>query len=210
MTESTFTREVAVRIAAEGDGRTLEARLVPYNETATVNDGTGAYQERFLPGAFSSQMRAANRIKAFLNFRHRQGISDQIGYAQTIEDRTDGLHGHLRVLENPDGDKALQLVEAGMLDRLSIEFQPIKDRVVDGVTERVKARLVGVALTPQGAYDGAAVLAVREEDEDDDDPDEAVAAARVNLEPVPPLDRERLEKLGMKVPVHDDTSEEDD
>ena len=187
----TFVREVRVDVSAEGDGRTLVSRLVPYNELATVNDGDGPYQETFLPGAFDSQTKAASRIKAFLNFRHRQGISDMIGHATKIEDRADGLHGELRVLENPDGDKALQLVEAGMLDRLSIEFAPIKDRVVDGVTQRVKARLVGVALVPEGAYAGAQVLAVREEEPD---------PAPVVIEIPPPLDAERLERLGLKVP----------
>lgn len=198
----TLTREVAVRIAG-GDGRTLVSRLVPYNEVATVNDGTGPYQEEFLPGAFSAQMRAAHRIKAFLNFRHRQSISDQIGYAKTIEDREDGLHGELRVLENPDGDKALQLVEAGMLDRLSIEFEPVQSRTTDGVVQRVKARLVGVALVPQGAYGGAAVLSVREEDEAEPLPEHTDApgalseAHRAMPEPPPPLDLERLERLGI-------------
>ena len=33
----TFTREAIVSIAEEGDGRTLIARMVPYNETARVN-----------------------------------------------------------------------------------------------------------------------------------------------------------------------------
>ena len=65
----TFVREVRVDVSAEGDGRTLVSRLVPYNELATVNDGEGPYQETFLPGAFDSQTKAASRIKAFLNFR---------------------------------------------------------------------------------------------------------------------------------------------
>ena len=72
----TFQREVEVQIDKEG--RTLISRLVPYNEVATVNDGMGPYQEMFVPGAFDSQMRAAHRIKALLNFRHRQSLSDVI------------------------------------------------------------------------------------------------------------------------------------
>ena len=163
MTE-TLHREVAVRIAQDGDGRTLVSRLVPYGEVATVNDGDGPYQETFDTGAFKAQMRAAHRIKAFLNFRHRQGLSDIIGHAANIEDRGDGLHGELRVLDVPDGDKALKLVEAGELDRISIEFQPVKDDVIDGVVHRVAARLLGVALVPEGAYGGAQVIAVREDE----------------------------------------------
>ncbi len=155
-------REVVVSLA-EGQGRTLISRLVPYGEVATVDDGRGPYKERFAPGAFNAQLRAASRIKAFLNFRHRQSIADQIGHAQTIEDRTDGLHGELVVLDTPEGDTALKLYHAGVLDRLSIEFQSRKSRVVDGVVERLDARLLGIALVPQGAYSGAEVFAVREE-----------------------------------------------
>ncbi len=156
-------REVAVTVA-EGDGRTLEARLVPYNETATVADAPDftPYQERFAPGAFKAQTRAAHRIKAFLKFRHSDDINNQVGYAQAIEEREDGLYGKLRVLETPGGDTALALIHAGMLDKLSIEFAALRSRVVAGVSERVDARLLGVALTPEGAYPGAQVIAVRE------------------------------------------------
>lgn len=187
--QETFRREVSVSMAETGDGRTLEARLVPYNEVATVDDGAGAYQEMFLPGAFNAQMRAAHRIKAFLNFRHGQTLQDQIGHATRIEDRDDGLHGELRVLENADGDKALQLLAAGMLDRLSIEFQPVRQKVVGGVLQRISARLLGVALVPEGAYMGAEVLAVRE-----------AAETESVVEAPPPLDdelRTRLEALGI-------------
>jgi HK97 family phage prohead protease len=170
MTETeTFRREVSVEIAEAGDGRTLVSRLVPYNEIATVNDGDGPYKETFVPGAFNKQLSAANRIKAFLNFRHSRSLGDQIGHATKIEDRDDGLHGELRVLETVNGDTALKLYEAGVLNKLSIEFQPVRDKVVNGVVHRVAARLLGVALVPEGAYDGAAVLAVREDEDGDGD-----------------------------------------
>lgn len=165
MTEfETFRREVSVTLD-EGDGRTLVARLVPYNEVATVSDGMGPYKERFIPGAFNAQLRAPSRIKAFLNFRHRQGIADQIGHATEIDDQPDGLHGKLRVLNTPGGDTALELYRAGELTKLSIEFENRKSRKVGGVIERVSARLLGVALVPEGAYAGAEVIAVREQPE---------------------------------------------
>jgi HK97 family phage prohead protease len=197
--QTTLVREVSVDLEAEGDGRTLIARLVPYNEIATVSDGGAPYQEMFLPHAFKAQMRAAHRIKAFLNFRHRQGLEDQIGYAKSVDDRADGLHGELRILDGPDGDKALALLEAGVLDKLSVEFQPIKDRIVNGVVQRVSARLVGVGLVPEGSYPSAAVLAVREQPEDDEDEDEVGT-----IEMPTPLGDEmiaRLQRLGVRVPA---------
>lgn len=156
-------REVSVTLG-QGDGRTLVARLAPYNEIATVSDdGVTTYQEMFVPGAFNAQMRAASRIKAFLNFRHSQSFGDQIGHAETIEDREDGLYGEMRVKPGQAGDDALHFVREGLLDRLSIEFYSLRDKIVDGVVHRLDARLLGVALVPEGAYSGAEVLAMREQ-----------------------------------------------
>jgi HK97 family phage prohead protease len=157
----------------------------------------------FVRGAFSRQKSAAHRIKAFLNFRHGQSMSDQIGFAKSVEEREDGLHGELRVLEGSDGDKALQLVREGMLDGLSIEFRvpPGGTRVVDGVVQRVRAHLDGVALVPRGAYAGAQVLAVRELEEeieqDEDDPTaELMQGLRYSV-----AECEALERVGVTVPA---------
>lgn len=187
-------REVAVSLA-EGDGRTLVSRLVPYNEVAVVDDGRGPYKERFVPGAFNAQLRAADKIKAFLNYRHRQGIGDQIGHARQIMDRTDGLHGELKVLDTATGETALQLYHAGVLDRLSIEFVSRKHRLVDGVVERLDARLVGIALVPEGAYTGAQVLAVREEPEESEQVDETLLPLDLDPELVA-----RLRAQGIALP----------
>lgn len=162
MSQEIHRREVAVELG--GDGRTLVSRLVPYNEVATVtDDGLTTYREMFLPGAFDAQTRAAHRIKVFLNYRHGRALQDQIGHAAKIYDGDDGLHGELRVVEHPDGDKALALHQAGVLDKLSIEFIAERSKTsADGVVQRIRARLTGVALAPEGAYSGAEVLAVRE------------------------------------------------
>lgn len=191
MTDETQTlrREVSVHVS-ESDGRLLISRLVPYNEVAEVDDGQGPYKERFLPGAFNAQLRASHRIKAFLNFRHRQSLSDQVGHAESIFDGTDGLHGELRVHKTPAGDTALELYNAGVLDKLSIEFRSFRERVVDGVVERLDARLLGIAMVPQGAYEGAEVLAVREQPEtvvfEPIPLDPALAASLARLMPVSP------------------------
>ena len=187
----TFRREVSVSLD-EGDGRTLISRLVPYNEVATVDDGMGPYKERFVPGAFNAQLRAPSRIKAFLNFRHRQGIADQIGHATEIDDQLDGLHGKLRVLNTAGGDTALELYRAGELTKLSIEFENRKSRIVDGIVERLSARLLGVALVPEGAYTGAQVLSVRVAPELPDVP---------QLKPFDPVLARRMAALGLEVPA---------
>jgi HK97 family phage prohead protease len=156
-------REVSVGLVKEGDGRTLVSRLVPYNEVATVSDDGGMthYKEAFAPQAFNAQMNSPHRAKVFLNYRHGQSLQDQIGHARELRDLEDGLHGDLRVLEHPDGDKALAFVHDEALDKLSIEFRPERSEMIDGVLWRTKATLLGVALCPEGAYSGAGVLAVR-------------------------------------------------
>jgi hypothetical protein len=68
------------------------------------------------------------------------------------------------MLSTPDGDKALELVKEGVLGGVSLEARPMKNtKTREGVVQRVKANLRAVALTRFPAYDGARVLAVREE-----------------------------------------------
>src|SRR6185369_2204365 len=106
-----------------GDGRTIDMRIVPYNTPATVADPPHyqPYEEVWMPGAFDRQLKAANRVAAWLNFEHEQGIRGIIGHGNELRDAQDGLHGSFRVMENPDGDKALQLVRDGVLTGISLE-----------------------------------------------------------------------------------------
>ena len=66
------------------------------------------------------------------------------------------------MLNHPDADKALELVNEGVLTGVSIEAIPLKSVRENGVMRRVKARLVNIALCRSPAYPGAEVLAVRE------------------------------------------------
>ncbi len=156
----------------EGDGRTLTGRVVPYNVVASVADPPTyqPYLESFAPGAFRSQLSAANRIDVLLNYEHRQGISDIVGRGVSLDERPDGLYGTFRMLSHADGDKALELYHAGVLRGLSTEFAVRKSKTVDGVVQRTDARIGNVALCrefgsgfagPKASYPGAEVLAVR-------------------------------------------------
>lgn len=165
------TREFPVEFAAVGDGRTIDARIVPYNISARVSDPPDftPYEEAFVPGAFERQLNAPNRVNIWLNFEHEQGIRGVIGHGVELQERADGLYGSFRVHDNPDGDKALSLVREGLLTGLSLEFASLRSRVVDGVTQRVRAHIDKVALcrAEKAAYEGAAVLALREGAEDE-------------------------------------------
>lgn len=189
-----FVREFPVEFAETGDGRTIDARIVPYNVPARVADPPDftPYEETFLPGAFERQTRAADRVKIWLNFEHEQGIRGIVGHGIELHDRADGLYGSFRVHDNPDGEKALALVREGLLTGLSLEFAALRSRVVEGVTQRLRAHIDKVSLCRTPAFADARVLALREAQEEADA--EAPAEEPPAEEPEPEADEAAAEE----------------
>lgn len=199
-------REFPVEVSEGGDGRTLEARIVPYNTPTQVvdrveNGGTGVpYMESWAPGAFDRQSGAVSRVKVWLNFEHERGLRGIVGHGVQLDSREDALYGTFRVHDNSDGNKALQMVRDGLLTGISLEALPLRTRrTAEGIVERVRAHLEKVSLCRMGAYAEANVLALREEPPPDDDesvpepapepaPDEPseadLALQRVGFEPL--------------------------
>lgn len=169
---TTLVRSFDLPLADSWDGRTLDVRVVPYNVPATVSDPPHftPYREAFVPGAFERQLSTPGRDRVFLNFEHEQGIRGVIGQSLEFHDRDDGLHASFGVHENADGDKALMLIRSRVLTGLSLEFAALASRRVDGVVQRVRAQLDKVSLCRFPAYEGAEVLAVREEPDDLEQP----------------------------------------
>lgn len=160
-----LVREVAIETDVS-DGRTLEIRVVPFDEVATVADPPDftPYREQFMPGVFEKQTRAANRI--LLNFEHIQGLSGVVGHGVELRETADGYHGVFRIHDSADGEKALTLLREGVVAGGSVEFLPLRSvRTRDGIVQRVKGHLDKLSLTRQPAYKGSAVLAIREEPE---------------------------------------------
>ena len=167
-----ITREFPAELLATGDGRTLDVRIIPYNSVSRVSDRPGEfYDEEWLPGAFDRQLAAPNRVDVLANFEHQQGISGVIARGTELRDSDEALEGTFRMLTHSDADKALELVNEGVLTGVSIEAVPLKSERVDGVVKRVKARLVNIALCRSPAFSGAEVLAVREAPEPEPEPD---------------------------------------
>ena len=73
MSEERIVREFPVELT-EGDGRTIDARIVPYNKPTRVRDGSGQVLPVMASGAFEKQTRAADKVKVLLNFEHQQGL----------------------------------------------------------------------------------------------------------------------------------------
>lgn len=178
----------------EGDGRTVDLRIVPYNTVARVSDPPlhEPYDEMWLPGVFSKQMRAANRVDlvddeeqgdaVFMNFEHDQSLRGIIGHGVELRDEPDGLHGTFRVHDNDDGEKALYLVRERLMRGVSLEAVAHRSTKRGGVTARAAATLRAVALCRRPAYQGAQVLAVRTEPVDP-------------IEPAKPMPDETVERL---------------
>ena len=166
MSDEILHRTFAAELAA--DGRTVDCRIVPYGERITHNDGLGGrpegepYEEEWVAGAFTHQLRAANRVTA--NVEHEQGIHGIVGHGLALREELDGLHGSFKIHENGGGPIALELIQAGVLDGVSLEARPKGEpRIVDGVVQRVKADLLAIAFCRFPAFATAKILALREQ-----------------------------------------------
>ena len=145
---------------AESDGLTVFGRLVPYGETATVNDGAGPYREQFARGAFEGSIarRGHDRIKLYL--QHNRSVLP-IGKMVEHEDREDGLHGAFQVSDTTVGRDAITAVNDDLAGGFSVGFRSLDHRVEDGVTVRTEADLAETSLVETPAYAGAEISGVR-------------------------------------------------
>jgi HK97 family phage prohead protease len=215
-TETVIDQTIRRTFAASlepGDGRTVDCRIVPYGEQIEHNDGLGGlpvgmpYKEEWMLGAFSGQERAANRVLA--NVEHEQGVAGIVGHGVMLREQADGFYGSFKIHDDAAGDKALLLIKEKVLTTVSLEARARKTvRTRDGVIRRVKAHLRGIAFARFGAYDGAAILAVRAPAIDDEVViDEALLAL-----PIPAETIERCRRLGLALPsryqAHPDTPDE--
>jgi HK97 family phage prohead protease len=197
-TEPTYAVRTYSVDLVEGDGRTVDVRIVPYGERVQANDGLGGvprgviYEEEVLPGAFDHQLNAANRVH--VNVEHEPGINGVVGHGLALRSANDGFYGSFRLHDTPAGNTTLELVRAKALGGVSFEARFVKSiRTAAGVVQRVKANLRNIALCRDPAYSGALVLGLRTEQD--------VFIDEQNL-PIP-FDAElaeRIEALGLEVP----------
>ncbi len=191
-----IVRTFAAKLTA-GDGRTVDVRIVPYGERITHNDGLGGvprgvdYQEEWLPGVFSHQLNAANRVVA--NFEHQPGIGGIVGKGLELREAPDGFHGSFKLLETQAGDTMLELIREGSVEGVSLEATPVRNVKAGTVIQRAKANLRAIAFTRFAAYNGARVLALREEHETTLDAD-------LLAFDIPPALARRIAEAGVKLP----------
>lgn len=160
MTEllTTEALETPISVRSEDD-RLIDVRIVPWGVVGRTAQGP----ERMRRGAFRGQAPDSVSLEAIGAHGADPGVR-LAGRSVALEDREDGEYGTFRVSRTRDGDELLELARDGVYRAASAVFEPMQSRSTpDGVTERVAARLHRVGIVERGAYDGAAVLAVRSE-----------------------------------------------
>lgn len=153
MTAPQERRELHIRaaVAETDETRTVTGVGVPYGETITI----WGQRERLAPGSVE-----AEGCKLFS--RHR----DPIGLVTEARDDAEGWHPTATFSRTATADEAYTLARDGVLDGLSIGFDPIEwhvERDEQGdviVYDRVAVR--EVSLVPFPAYPSARVQDVRE------------------------------------------------
>lgn len=150
----------------DGDGRTVEGRVVPYDAPAPLF-GDRVF-EVFKRGAFTKTLRERGKGVPLYLTHHARSL---IGRAVEWRDQDDGLHASFRVSETDQGEEALTLIRDGALHSFSIGFIPVpgKTKIIDEdnrkvIYERSEVKLDHVALVPNPAYRQARVLALRSEE----------------------------------------------
>lgn len=149
-TPTTQTRELHIRAAVNAADRTVTGVGVPYGETITI----WGQRERLAPGSVE-----AEGCKLFS--RHRDPIGIVIDQRQTDQ----AWIPTARFSDTPTANEARQLALDGVLDGLSIGFDPIewhieRDDAGDVIVyDRVAVR--EVSLVPFPAYPSARVESVR-------------------------------------------------
>ena len=154
--------------ALDVDQRLVELRAVPYGVETRLST---RLVETFAARAFANASKDPGRVKLWLGHSTQGG--QLVGSAELVEDRSDGVYIRARVSATAAGSDLLTLARDGVLDEASVEFQPIPQdmqvsrRGDDTVVRHKRARLLGVALVPHGAYGrNAVVLSVRDQDSD--------------------------------------------
>lgn len=144
--------------------RIIEIIAMPYDEIAFVEFPVGSgrmIREVCERGAYEGVQRRANRIK--VNRDHE--IQRTVGRCRALyPSRVEGLVAEMKIAQTPLGDETLALADDGILDA-SAGFLPFpggetwtENRSLRRLT---KCWLGHIALTPEPAYEGANMLALR-------------------------------------------------
>jgi HK97 family phage prohead protease len=140
--------------------RTIELIVMPYERETMVAHRGRMVTEICARGAFDGIERRANRIR--VNRDH--DVTRTVGRAVALHpSREEGLVAEVRIARTELGEETLTLADEGILDA-SAGFLPMPggENWVGRTRRRFTKLWLGhIAMTPDPAYEGARVLAVR-------------------------------------------------
>jgi phage head maturation protease len=143
--------------------RVIELVAMPYDQDAIVEVRGRTVIESCAPGAFEGIGRRASRIGVYRD--HAKARDDYVGRSQALHpSRAEGLVAELRIARGDLGDQTLEMAEDGLLDAsVGFAVMPGGERWLENRRRRRLERLFvdHIAMVPEGAYEGARVLAVR-------------------------------------------------
>lgn len=149
--------------------RIVTGIAAPFDEEALILDPQyGRVNEVFRRGAFTKTIQLSEQSgrKVKLLALHDQH-SMPLGVATNLREDAIGLYGEFRISNTRDGDEVLSLLEDGALDSFSVGFMPVNGKTRYNerakLVERLEVRLFEVSLVNLPAYQGAKVLALRED-----------------------------------------------
>lgn len=135
----------------QGDGHTLTGIAVPFGQVINTWEG----RETFDPDCVFD---GADTAK--IMWQHDR--TTPIGVITKATPTSEGLKIDARISDTQAGRDALTLVRDGVIDSLSIGFQPIEDAYDDaGVTHRRHVRLLETSLVSFPAYSAARITGTR-------------------------------------------------
>lgn len=137
----------------EGDGRTIEGRLLPFGEVVEVE----GIRESFAPGVFAG----TDPESVVVLWQHDR--TQPIGRMSDIREERDGYWGTLRLATTPRALEAATLSAERVVRGLSVGFLPDQSTRRKGIREHTRARLIEISLVTFPAIPGAEVTATREE-----------------------------------------------
>lgn len=174
--KQTFIRAAEFQLRSDGDGRTLEGRIVPYGEVADiveVDESTSElvrYREQFLPHSLAAvaqgfQARGGRFIPLLID--HNDNFDNMVGHCIDLRSEDDGAYASFRLYD----DERLMKIRSVLSEShkgLSIQFKDIREpKLIEGVVSRVQVHVGHVAATPSPAYVGAGIASIRSNDSDD-------------------------------------------
>lgn len=140
--------------------RTIELVVIPYEQPTVVGWEGRTVQEIISRGSFDGIERRANRVRVNRDHKLERTVGRALAFHPS---RQEGLVSVVRIAKTELGEETLTLAEDDCLDA-SAGFLPMSGGMQWETRARYrisKAFLGHIALTPEPAYEGSRVLAVR-------------------------------------------------